>query len=192
LKKLTIAMVVLVFSLVFAMQGFAAGILGANNIMGTSSTTSTDNTGSGSILGGNRGVGAGTMGTTGVTGTGMLGTQCTPGISGTTGTGTYGTSAYGTSTYGISPTTSPTYGSYGSYPGTSRIMSSPGTYGGTSSTSYNTNGTMRGYNYRTNAATNTNNNNWGWLGLLGLLGLMGLRRNNEHRDREREHSGGKH
>jgi hypothetical protein len=165
LKKLTVTIAVIVFSLVFAMQGFAAGMLGANNGMGTSSTTSTDNTGSGSILGGNRGVGAGITGTAGVTGTGMTG--------------------MGISTYGITPTTSPTYGSYGSYPGTSSIMSTPTTYGGTSSTSYNTNGTMRGYNYRTNAATNTNNNNWGWLGLLGLLGLMGLRRNNEHRDRER-------
>jgi MYXO-CTERM domain-containing protein len=36
-------------------------------------------------------------------------------------------------------------------------------------------------NYRTNAATNTNNSNWGWLGLLGLAGLAGLR----SRDRER-------
>jgi MYXO-CTERM domain-containing protein len=165
LKKLTVTMIVLVFSLVFAAQSFAAGMLGTNNGVGMSSTTSTDNTGSGSILGGNRGVGAGTTGTTGVTGTGMTGTST------------------------ILSTPLPTV-TYGSYYGSSRIMSTPTTYGGTSSTSYNTNGTMRGYNYRTNATTSTTNNNWGWLGLLGLLGLVGLRRNNE--EKHREHSGGKH
>jgi MYXO-CTERM domain-containing protein len=159
LKKLTVTMIVLVFSLVFAAQSFAAGMLGTNNGVGMS-TTSTDNTGSGSILGGNRGVGAGTTGTTGVYGTGMAGTS--------------------TILYTPSPT-----GTYGLYNSASRITSTPTTYGGTSSTSYNTNGTMRGYNYRTNATTTNNNNDWGWLGLLGLLGLVGLRRNNEEKHREK-------
>ncbi|WP_028611084.1 WGxxGxxG family protein [Paenibacillus harenae] len=36
-------------------------------------------------------------------------------------------------------------------------------------------------NYRTTAATDGNDMDWGWLGLLGLAGLFGLR----NRDRER-------
>ncbi len=143
MKKLTIIMAVLVFTLVFATSGYAAGMLGGNN--GTSSTTSTDNTGSGSVLGGNR------MGTTG-----NYGTMSTP----------------------------PASGIYGSY---NTTTSTPSTYGGTDASRYNTNGTMRGYNYRTNATTTDNDMDWGWLGLLGLLGLIGLRKTND--DRHREHSG---
>ncbi|MEX2460533.1 MAG: WGxxGxxG-CTERM domain-containing protein [Paenibacillaceae bacterium] len=163
MKKLTVTLAVLIFSLVFASQTFAAGMLGANNGVGISSTTSTN----GSILGVNRGVGVGTTGTTGVSGTGML----NPGVS----------------NYGISPTPTTTPSTYSSY-GT-RTLSTPSTFVGTSSTNYNPNGTMRGYNYRTNATTRTTNN-WGWMGLLGLLGLIGLRSNNNNRDRE--HTGGKH
>nr|WP_231506493.1 WGxxGxxG family protein [Paenibacillus sp. UNC451MF] len=40
---------------------------------------------------------------------------------------------------------------------------------------------MNANNYRTNAATDGNKSNWGWLGLLGLTGLFGLR----SRDRDR-------
>ncbi|WP_054024968.1 WGxxGxxG family protein [Bacillus sp. FJAT-28004] len=44
------------------------------------------------------------------------------------------------------------------------------------------NGTdMNTNNYRTNAATDDNDMDWGWLGLLGLAGLIGLK----SRDRER-------
>lgn len=165
MKKLTLSIAVLVFSLVFATSGYAAGMLGANNGMGMSSSTS-DNTGSGSVLGGNRGMGANNAGATGM--------------------GMSGTSAYSN---GLStPPPSGIYPRDYGY-GTSRSMSTPSTYGGTSSTSYNTNGTMRGYNYRT-AAADTDDNNWGWMGLLGLLGLIGLRRTNENK--HREHTGGKH
>jgi hypothetical protein len=158
MKKLTVSMAVLIFSLIFAAQTNAAGVLGVNNGMGTSSTTSTDHTGSGSKIGG------------GTLGTGVVQEKVV---------------VYPTST----PTPPSTYGSYGSYNGsTGHTLSTPTRYGGTSSTSYNTNGTMRGYNY-TAKATTTNNNNWGWMGLLGLLGLIGLRNNNDNRDREREREG---
>lgn len=40
---------------------------------------------------------------------------------------------------------------------------------------------MNANNYRTNAATDDNNNNWGWIGLLGLAGLFGLRKSNRER-----------
>ncbi|MEW9702847.1 WGxxGxxG family protein [Paenibacillus sp. SI8] len=40
---------------------------------------------------------------------------------------------------------------------------------------------MNSNNYRTNAATDHNGMDWGWLGLLGLVGLIGLR----SRDRDR-------
>lgn len=44
---------------------------------------------------------------------------------------------------------------------------------------YGTNNT--GGNYQTNAATDDNNFNWGWLGLAGLLGLTGLRGRNREK-----------
>ncbi|MDF2668312.1 MAG: hypothetical protein K0R67_618 [Paenibacillus sp.] len=46
---------------------------------------------------------------------------------------------------------------------------------GTPGTSMNMN------NYRTNAATDDRNFDWGWLGLIGLAGLAGLRRKNPER-----------
>ncbi|MGQ7885478.1 WGxxGxxG family protein [Paenibacillus sp. WC2504] len=50
--------------------------------------------------------------------------------------------------------------------------------GTTTTNSYGTNSTPT---YRTNAATDDNDSNWGWLGLLGLVGLAGLKkRNREH------------
>ncbi len=36
-------------------------------------------------------------------------------------------------------------------------------------------------NYRTTAATDDNDMDWGWLGLIGLAGLAGLRRKNPER-----------
>lgn len=36
-------------------------------------------------------------------------------------------------------------------------------------------------NFRTNAAADDNDMDWGWLGLLGLVGLAGLRRKNPER-----------
>ncbi|MDB5054301.1 MAG: hypothetical protein JWM44_2351 [Bacilli bacterium] len=155
LKKLTVITAMLVFSLIFGTESFAAGMTGS----GTSTTSSTDKTGSGSTIGGN----VNGLGTTGMYGSSnVLGNIPTTSPYGT------GTSAYGTgttSTYSPSPT--------------------PTTYSGTSSTSYGTNGTMRGYNYRTTATDTTNNGSWGWLGLLGLLGLIGMRNNNSNREEHR-------
>jgi hypothetical protein len=166
LKKLTVFMALLVFTLIFASQTSAAGLLDGNNGLGTSSTNPRDNTGS--VLGGNRTGIVGTTGTTGVSGTGMSGTGYGTGA-GMTGPGTGMTGGYGS-------TGTSTYGSTG--------YSSPSTYGGTSSTSYGTHGTMRGYNSRTNAATNnTGTSNWGWLGLLGLIGLAGMRSGNRDENR---------
>lgn len=48
----------------------------------------------------------------------------------------------------------------------------------------NNNGTtMNANNYRTNAATDNDGFDWGWLGLLGLLGLAGMRNRVGDRDR---------
>ncbi|KQO04619.1 WGxxGxxG family protein [Paenibacillus sp. Leaf72] len=52
-------------------------------------------------------------------------------------------------------------------------------YGTNNNTEGNTN--LNANNYRTNATTDDNDFDWGWLGLLGLAGLFGLR----SRDRER-------
>ncbi len=43
--------------------------------------------------------------------------------------------------------------------------------------------TMNANNYRTNATTDDDGFDWGWLGLLGLIGLAGAR--NRARDRDR-------
>jgi MYXO-CTERM domain-containing protein len=45
----------------------------------------------------------------------------------------------------------------------------------------NTNNGMNTNNYRATATTNSNNYDWGWLGLLGLIGLAGLRGRNRER-----------
>ena len=44
---------------------------------------------------------------------------------------------------------------------------------------------MNANNYRTNATTDDDGFDWGWLGLLGLLGLAGARNRAHDRDRER-------
>ncbi|CAN7746659.1 WGxxGxxG family protein [Paenibacillus sp. LjRoot56] len=62
---------------------------------------------------------------------------------------------------------------------TGSVNNGYGSVNGTTTTnSYGTNSTPT---YRTNAATDDNDTNWGWLGLLGLVGLAGLKkRNREH------------
>ncbi|WP_162341578.1 WGxxGxxG family protein [Paenibacillus paridis] len=45
--------------------------------------------------------------------------------------------------------------------------------------------TMNANNYRTNATTDDDGFDWGWLGLLGLLGLAGARKRAHDRERER-------
>jgi len=55
------------------------------------------------------------------------------------------------------------------------------TMGNRSGNGMNNNSTTTN-SYRTNAATNDNNNfDWGWLGLLGLIGLAGLRKQKHER-----------
>ncbi|WP_138751788.1 WGxxGxxG family protein [Paenibacillus sinopodophylli] len=50
----------------------------------------------------------------------------------------------------------------------------------------NTNETsMNANNYRTNATTDDDGFDWGWLGLLGLLGLAGARNRAHDRDHKR-------
>ncbi|WP_065387222.1 WGxxGxxG family protein [Bacillus sp. FJAT-26390] len=45
--------------------------------------------------------------------------------------------------------------------------------------------TMNANNYRTNATTDDDGFDWGWLGLLGLIGLAGARNRARDRDRDR-------
>jgi MYXO-CTERM domain-containing protein len=101
--------------------------------------------------------------TTGTTGT-TTGTYTAPGTT-TTTTGTY-TAPGTTGAYGTTGTT--TYGTRTGYGVTDQFRG----YGNTADGM-----TTRYGNYRTYAATNTNNGSWGWLGLIGLAGLFGLRSN---------------
>jgi MYXO-CTERM domain-containing protein len=148
LKKLIVFMAVLVFSLVFAAQSYAAG-------MGMSSTTSTDNTGNGSVLGSNR------------TGMGL------PGITGTTGVSGTGMSNYGTTGYTSTSTPS-------SYIGTSSTYGTNSTNYGTNGTMRGFN-----YRANAATNNNNGSWGWlGLLGLLGLAGLRSNNRE-EHRIKDK-------